>query len=66
MHYQQCCLENVFLKVYFSSLFSESGLMWCSSSSGSGVLQPPAKWTFSGSGLEEEGQPQPKDTTVSS
>ena len=28
---------------------------------GTGVLQPPAKWTFSGSGLEE-GQPQPKDT----
>ena len=26
-----------------------------------GVLQPAAKWTFSGSGLEE-GQPQPKDT----
>ena len=64
----QWCLEEkkTFDKILLKSVFSESGLVWCTSSSGSGVLQPPAKWTFSGSGFEEEGQPQPKDTTVSS
>ena len=60
-----CCLcsrTGWFLDLLIFTICADCCTICCEQRmTGTGVLQPPAKWTFSGSGLEE-GQPQPKDT----